>query len=57
MIGGLFVLAVFVLIAYRGIKIALAATDRFGYFLAIGCTAMIVLQAFVNIGVVTASWR
>ena len=56
MIGGLFVLAVFVLIAYRGIKIALAATDRFGYFLAIGCTAMIVLQAFVNIGVVTASW-
>ncbi len=36
----------------RAIRIALGAPDRFGFFLAIGCAAMITIQAFVNIGVV-----
>ncbi|HVA33826.1 MAG TPA: putative lipid II flippase FtsW, partial [Candidatus Baltobacteraceae bacterium] len=56
LIGGLAVVALFITFAYRAIKIALAAPDRFGFFVAIGCTATIVVQAFVNIGVVTSSW-
>jgi cell division protein FtsW len=56
LIGTLVVVALFVTLAYRAIKIALAAPDRFGFFLAIGCGAMITIQAFVNIGVVSSSW-
>jgi cell division protein FtsW len=56
LIGTLAVIALFVTLAYRAIRIALAAPDRFGFFLAVGCTAMITIQAFVNIGVVSSSW-
>ena len=56
LIGTLAVVALFVTLAYRSVRIALAAPDRFGFFLAIGCTAMITIQAFVNIGVVSSSW-
>jgi cell division protein FtsW len=55
-IGMFAVVALFVIFAYRAARIALNAPDRFGYFLALGCMAMIVIQAFVNIGVVTSSW-
>jgi cell division protein FtsW len=54
--GTVTVIVLFVVFAYRGIRIAIAAPDRFGFFLATGCTAMVVIQAFVNIGVVTSSW-
>ncbi|HMD02364.1 MAG TPA: putative lipid II flippase FtsW [Candidatus Baltobacteraceae bacterium] len=54
---GLFVVIVlFVVFAYRASRIALAAPDRFGFLLAVGCMATIVIQAFVNLGVVTSSW-
>jgi cell division protein FtsW len=56
LIGTLAVIALFVAVAYRAIRIALAAPDRFGFFLALGCGAMIAIQAFVNIGVVSSSW-
>ncbi|HEX4012449.1 MAG TPA: putative lipid II flippase FtsW [Candidatus Cybelea sp.] len=56
LIGTLVVIALFVTLTYRAVKIALAAPDRFGFFLAIGCGAMIAIQAFVNIGVVSSSW-
>jgi cell division protein FtsW len=56
LLGTLLVLALFVAFVYRGIRIALAAPDQFGYFLAVGCTALIGIQALVNIGVVTSSW-
>jgi cell division protein FtsW len=56
LLGTLAVIALFVIVAYRAIRIALAAPDRFGFFLAIGCAAMITIQAFVNIGVVSSSW-
>jgi cell division protein FtsW len=56
LLGALAVVALFVVFAYRAIKIAIAAPDRFGYFIVIGCTAIVVIQAFVNIGVVTSSW-
>jgi cell division protein FtsW len=42
--------------AFRAVRIAVAAPDRFGFLLVCGCTCEIVLQAFVNIGVVTSSW-
>lgn len=56
LVGALVVVVLFVALAYRAIRIAIGAPDRFGFFLAIGCAAMIVIQAFVNIGVVTSSW-
>jgi cell division protein FtsW len=56
LIGALAVVLLFIVFGYRAIKIAIAAPDRFGFFLAIGCMSMVVIQAFVNIGVVTSSW-
>jgi cell division protein FtsW len=56
LVGAFAVVALFVAFAYRSVRIALAAPDRFGYFLACGCGAMIAIQAFINIGVVTSSW-
>lgn len=55
-IGTFSVVVFFLLFAYRSIRIALAAPDRFGFFLAIGSMACITIQAFINIGVVTSSW-
>ncbi len=55
-VGAAAVLCLFLSLAYRGIRIAMAAEDRFGFFLALGITASLVLQALLNIGVVTSSW-
>jgi cell division protein FtsW len=51
-IGGALVIGFYLLLAYRGIKVALRAPDTFGALLATGITAWLVLQAFINIGVV-----
>ncbi|MGD0474199.1 MAG: putative lipid II flippase FtsW [Candidatus Velthaea sp.] len=56
LLGALGVVALFLVFAFRAVRIALAAPDRFGMLLALGCTLVIVIQAFVNIGVVTSSW-
>ena len=56
LIGAVSVILLFLIFAYRATRIALGAPDRFGFFLALGCTALIVIQAFINIGVVTSSW-
>jgi cell division protein FtsW len=56
LIGTLAVVILFIVFGYRAIKIAIAAPDRFGFFLVIGCVSIVVIQAFVNIGVVTSSW-
>jgi cell division protein FtsW len=52
LLGATFVLVCFAVIAWRGLRAALAAPDRFGSFLALGITAMVVVQAFVNLSVV-----
>jgi cell division protein FtsW len=52
LMGTTLVLACFLVIAWRGFKIAMEAPDRFGAFLAIGLTTMIAVQAFFNISVV-----
>jgi cell division protein FtsW len=54
-IGGVLVLLLFFVIAWRGLRIALNAPDLFGSLLAIGLTATIGFQALLNIGVVTGS--
>jgi cell division protein FtsW len=55
-VGATAVVVLFLVFAYRGIRIAMRAEDRFGFYLAIGLTAAITLQALINIGVVTSSW-
>ncbi len=55
-IGIAVIVALFVTFAYRAIRIALRAEDRFGFLLAIGATATVVIQALVNLGVVSSSW-
>jgi cell division protein FtsW len=52
LIGGAVVVGLFVVLAYSGIKVALAAPDTFGALLAAGITAWLCIQAFINIGVV-----
>jgi cell division protein FtsW len=52
LIGATVVLACFCVIAWRGLRTAVRAPDRFGAFLAIGLTTMIAFQAFFNISVV-----
>ncbi|MFS0787116.1 stage V sporulation protein E [Shouchella sp. 1P09AA] len=51
--GGVFVLLLFAIIFWRGVRIALGAPDLFGSFLAAGVVTMIVIQVMINIGVVT----
>lgn len=52
LLGTSFILACFTVIAWRGLRAALVAPDRFGALLAIGLTMMISLQALVNMSVV-----
>jgi cell division protein FtsW len=52
LIGTSLILLCFAIIAWRGMRIAMHAPDRFGSFLAIGLTTMMAAQAFVNISVV-----
>ncbi len=51
-IGGTFVILLFALLLWRGIKVALEAPDTFSGFLALGIVSMLVLQAMINISVV-----
>lgn len=52
---GAFVVAIlFLVFAWRGLRTALRCHDPFARFVAIGITAMVVLQAFFNISVVLA---
>lgn len=52
LIGASAVLICFCLIAWRGLRIARRAPERFGALLALGLTVMIAVQAFTNISVV-----
>ena len=48
LLGTTLVLACFMVIAWRGFKIAMQAPDRFGAFLAVGLTTMIAAQALLQ---------
>lgn len=52
-IGGTFVLLLFFLLLWRGIRVALGAPDMFGSLLALGIVGMISIQVMINISVVT----
>ena len=53
-VGAGLVIVLFVLLAYAGIRTALRAPDTFGALLAVGITAWLCFQAFINIAVVVA---
>ena len=52
LLGVLLIIGLFCFFCYRGLKIALAAPDLFGRYLAIGCTFLIGLEAVLNMAVV-----
>jgi len=54
LVGAGVVVAAFVLFFYRGMKITLRAPDRFGFYMGLGITLMVVLQAFINISMTLA---
>jgi cell division protein FtsW len=45
------VLVAFLLLFWRGLRTAMRAPDRFGFYLALGITSMLVLQGLINMGV------
>jgi cell division protein FtsW len=53
LVGALSVVAAFAVMAYAGARIALGARDGYGRVLAGGLTAMLVMQAVINMGAVT----
>ncbi len=55
MLGTLGVIALLMIIGWRGLRIALRAPDPFGRLLAVGLTSKVLWQAIVNIGAVTNS--
>jgi len=52
-IGTIPVITLFLLIFFRGLKIAKGCTDHFGVLLAVGISFNFILYAFVNVAVVT----
>jgi cell division protein FtsW len=52
-IGATFVLLLFALLLWRGIRISLGAPDLYGSLLAVGIISMIAIQVMINVGVVT----
>jgi len=54
MLGALTVLGLFLVLLWRGLLAARHAPDAFGRFLGIGLTAVLVVQALINISVATA---
>ena len=54
-LGTLTVVLLFLLLIWRGIRIALSAKDSFGCYLAVGITALVTIQTLIHIAVVTSS--
>jgi len=52
MIGTCAVLALFILFLWRGLRTSVRAPDLFGFYLALGITMMVCVQAFINMSVV-----
>jgi cell division protein FtsW len=52
LIGTCFVLALFGLVLWRGLRAAMRAPDLFGFYLAVGITMTVCVQAFINMSVV-----
>jgi cell division protein FtsW len=51
LIGGAFIMFLYVILFFRAIRIATQSENLFGAFLAIGCAIMLVFQAMINMAV------
>jgi len=52
LVGALFVVTLFAIFLWRGMRASWRTEDVFGRYIAVGITSMVVLQAFINISVV-----
>jgi cell division protein FtsW len=52
LVGAMFVVTLFAIFLWRGMRASWRTEDVFGRYLAVGITCMVVLQAFINISVV-----
>lgn len=52
LVGAFFVITLFAIFLWRGMRVSWRTDDLFGRYLAVGITSMVVLQAFINISVV-----
>jgi cell division protein FtsW len=52
LLGALFVVSLFAIFLWRGMRVSWRTNDSFGRYLAVGITSMVVLQAFINMSVV-----
>jgi cell division protein FtsW len=52
--GACLIVVAFLLFFYRGMKITLKAPDRFGFYMGLGITLMVALQAFINMSMTLA---
>ena len=55
LIGGAFIILLFVIFVWRGIKTAVTAKDIYGTILSVGITSVVAIQAVINMAVVTGS--
>jgi cell division protein FtsW len=55
LIGTIFMVIIFFLFFFRGLTVSINSIDGFGKLLAIGLSLMILVQAYINIGVVSGS--
>lgn len=55
LIGCIFIIILFLIFVWRGIRIAVNAKDTYGTFLATGITSVIAVQAIINIAVVSGA--
>lgn len=51
--GVLALLSLYAIVAYRGFRIAMTASNTYGQLLAVGATSYIILQALINVNVMT----
>jgi len=54
LIGTLFIISLYFILAWRGLRIAARVDDPFASMLAVGITSMIIIQALINMAVVTS---
>ncbi len=54
LLGTCLVVIAFLIFFYRGMRIVLRSPDRFGFYLGLGITVMVVLQGFINISMALA---
>jgi cell division protein FtsW len=51
LVGTVLLVAAVAILFWRGLRAAVAAPDRFGFYVALGGTSLIVLQSLIHIGV------